>query len=169
MGKGDILASGGKRANFMMGGDSKDAPIDLKNVAPEETEKLADLVDNSAIFSPKAPAVIYRGKPMGDRVLVKRITRESNSQIVIPDAAKAKSDMGIVVGVGSGLVDITSGVRTPLDVRVGELVLFDRFAAVGGEVSLLDEKGEESEHLILQACDILLSLEEVRTTDSAIQ
>lgn len=169
MGRGDALASGAKKATYSMGGDSKDAPVDLKNVAPEDTAELASLVDNSAIFAPKAPAVIYRGKPYGDRVLVKRITRESNSRIVIPDAAKAKSDMGIVVGVGNGLVDITTGRRTPLDIQEGQIVLFDRFAAVGGEVPLMDEKGEEAEHLILQACDVLLVLTEVRTGDSAIQ
>jgi len=114
--KGDSLASGAKRANFAMGGDSRNAPVDLKNVAPE-SEQLESLVDNSAAFTRPAPAVIYRGKPYGDKVLVKRITRESNSRIVIPDAAKAKSDMGIVVGVGNGLVDVTTGQRTPLDLR----------------------------------------------------
>ena len=166
--KGDSLASGAKRANFAMGGDSRNAPVDLKNVAPE-SEQLESLVDNSAAFTRPAPAVIYRGKPYGDKVLVKRITRESNSRIVIPDAAKAKSDMGIVVGVGNGLVDVTTGQRTPLDLQEGALVLFDRFAAVGQEVSLLDDQGREAEHLILQACDILLTLQEVRTEDSAIQ
>lgn len=169
MGRGDQLASGAKKASFSMGGDDKDAPVELKNVAPEDGPQLVSHVDNSRLFERPKPAVIYRGKPMGDRVLVKRLNRESASLIVIPDSAKAKSDMGIVVGVGDGLVDITTGRRTALNLREGEIVLFDRFAAVGQEVLLHDQKGQEAEHLILQACDILLTLEEVHNADTAIQ
>lgn len=168
MGRGDALASGAKKATFAMGGDERDAPVELKNVAPE-SEQLHSHVDNSKLFVPQKPAITYRGRPLGDRVLVKRLTRESASLIVIPDSAKAKSDMGIVVGVGDGLVDITTGRRTPLNVEPGELVLFDRFAAVGQEVALMDEKGEEAEHLILQACDILLVLSKVHNEGTPIQ
>jgi len=157
---GDALARGAKRASFMMPAAHKDEPVELRNVAPEGPE-LVSHVDNSHLFTRKSPSVRYKGKPLGDRVLVKRITKENNSGIIIPDSAQAKSDMGIVVGVGNGLVDITTGQRTPLDVNEGDLVLFDRFAAVGQEVTLADEKGEESEHLILQAHDILLTLEKV--------
>lgn len=159
---GDALARGAKRASFMMPTAAKDASVELKNVAKEGPE-LVSHVDNSAIFRKAAPAVRYKGKPLGDRVLIRRIPKESNSLIVIPEAARAKSDMGIVAGVGDGLVDITTGKRTPLSVREGELVLFDRFAAVGQEVTLVDAEGNESEHLILQACDILLSLEKVES------
>jgi|SRR6185437_6673213 len=157
---GDALARGAKRASFMMPVAKKDEPVELRNVAPEGPE-LVSHVDNSKLFARKTPSVRYKGKPLGDRVLVKRITKESNSSIIIPDAARAKSDMGVVVGVGDGLVDITTGKRTPLNVSEGEIVLFDRFAAVGQEVTLADENGEESEHLILQAHDILLTLTKV--------
>jgi len=159
MGRGDALASGAKAASFMMPPAHKNEPVELRNVAPEE--KLVSRVDNSSLFKRPAPSVRYKGKPLGDRVLVRRVTKENNSLIVIPDAAKAKSDMGIVVGVGDGLIDITTGKRTPVNVKEGEIVLFDRFAAVGQEVTLADQSGEEAEHLILQAHDILLTLERI--------
>jgi co-chaperonin GroES (HSP10) len=153
---GDALARGAKRASFMMPATAKNEPVELRNVAPEEP--LVSHVDNSTLlFKKPSPAARYKGKPMGDRVLVKRVARESNSMLIIPDAAQAKSDMGMVVSVGDGLVDITTGKRTPVDVEVGELVLFDRFAAIGQEITLADENGE-SEHLILQAHDVLLRL-----------
>lgn len=158
MGRGDALAAGAKSASFMMPNAHKDEPVELKNVAKPE---LVSHVDNSHLFKKSIPAVRYEGYPLGDRVLVKRVSKESGSLIIIPDAAKAKSDMGIVVGVGDGLVDITTGKRTPVNVEKGQLVLFDRFAAVGQEVSLIDENGEEAEHLILQAHDILLRLRKI--------
>lgn len=160
MGRGDALAAGAKSASFMMPTARKDEPVELRNVAKDGPE-LVSHVDNSHLFKTSTPAVRYRGKPLGDRVLVKRITKESGSLIVIPESARAKSDMGVVIGVGDGLVDITTGKRTPVNVHAGELVLFDRFAAVGQEVTLADENGEESEHLILQAHDILLTLEKI--------
>lgn len=167
MGRGDALASGAKRATFG-GGDRRDSPVVLHNVAPE-AEQLSSHVDNSRLFERPRPAVTYKGRPLGDRVLVKRVERDSASLIVIPDSAKAKSDMGIVVGVGDGLVDITTGRRTPVNASEGDLVLFDRFAAVGQEVTLMDETGAEGEHLILQACDILLVLAEVRRVNTPTQ
>ena len=160
MGRGDALASGAKAASFMMPHARKDDPVELRNVAPEGPN-LVSHVDNSHLFKKAAPAVRYEGYPLGDRVLVKRVTKETGSLIVIPDAAKAKSDMGIVVGVGDGLVDITTGKRTPVNVEKGQIVLFDRFAAVGQEVTLVDEYGEKAEHLILQAHDILLRLKKI--------
>jgi len=160
MGRGDALASGAKSASFMMPTARKDEPVDLRNVAKDGPE-LVSHVDNSHLFKKSVPAVRYEGYPLGDRVLVKRVSKESGSLIIIPDAAKAKSDMGVVVGVGDGLVDITTGKRTPVNVEKGQLVLFDRFAAVGQEVSLIDENGEECEHLILQAHDILLRLRKI--------
>lgn len=156
MGKGDALASGQKKATFAMGGDSKDAPITLRNVAPE-TDEIVSHVDNSAaLFSRKKPSVFYKGKPLGDMVLVERIKHESNSLVIIPDSAKGKSDVGRVTGVGH---------KAP-SVHEGDLVLFDKFAAVGMEVSLLDASGEEREHLVLREHDILLILEEVRPAET---
>jgi len=157
---GDALARGAKRASFMMPTAHKDEPVELRNVAPEGPE-LVSHVDNSHLFSKKAPAVRYRGKPLGDKVLVKRVERESDSLIVIPDSAKANSDMGVVVSVGDGLVDITTGKRTPLNVKSGDLVLFDRWAATGQEIKLADESGGESEHLLIRDFDILLILEKL--------
>jgi chaperonin GroES len=153
----DSLAQGAKSASFMMPTADKNSPIELRNVAPEEP--LQSHVDNSAMFARKKPSIIYRGKPIGEMVLVKRIERESNSAIILPDSAKGKSDMGIVVSAGDGAIDQLTGMRTPLNVREGEMILFDKFAAVGMEITLMDEHGDEAEHLILREHDILLILE----------
>lgn len=157
---GDRLASGAKSAVFSGGSPRKDDPIQFNKTVCQDAPQLVSHVDNSHLFKSSAPSARYRGKPLGDRVLVKRVTKESNSMIVLPESAKAKSDMGVVMGVGDGLVDITTGRRTPVNVEIGDLVLFDRFAAVGQEVMLADGN-VESEHLILQAADILLTLEKV--------
>lgn len=164
-GSGDKLARGAKAANFTMGGGKKDDPIELKNVAAPDAcgeDVLHSRVDNSALFAKKKPVVYYKGTPLADMVLVRRVQKQSNSMIVLPDSAQAKSDMGIVAGVGVGAVDITTGQRTPLSVQEGDLILFDKFASVGMEVSLLDANGDEQEHLILREHDILLKLTEVR-------
>lgn len=150
--KGDALASGAKSAVFVMGGDSKDAPIALRNVAPEE-ERLVSHVDNSAVlFQPKKKVPYYKAKrPLSDRILVKRLeSRASNSPIIIPDSARGQSDVGVVIAVSpfskSGL-------------EAGALILFDKFAIVGQEIMLGDEYGELSEHLMVQDCDILMEIE----------
>lgn len=153
MGRGDSLASGAKSATFQMGGDDRDAPIDLRNVAPEEPEGIASHVDNSKVlFIPQKPQTYYRAKnPLSDRILVKRVEhRESNSPIIIPDSALGKSDLGVVVAVSQ---------FSKTGLEPGSLVLFDKFAAVGMEIKLGDQFGNVSEHLIVQDCDILLEME----------
>lgn len=167
MGKGDALASGQKSATFQMGGDDRDAPVVLHNVADEN--ELPDVIDNSALFIPKQPTVVYKGKPLGDMVLVKRIERESYSSIVIPDSAKGKSDTGIVTGVGPGIISPLTGHRTSLSVQEGDLVLYDKFAAVGQEIKLMDESGEESEQLILREHDILLTLTAIKLGEPHVE
>jgi chaperonin GroES len=171
--KGDALASGAKKQTFCMAGESKDAPIELKNVAPEEPNDIVSHVDNSASFAKKAeqrkPTIWYEGSPLSDMVLVKRVERDSNSLIVLPDSAKGKSDTGVVVSVGPGVIDRYTGERTQLCIQPGELILFDKFAAVGMEISLIDADGDEAEHLILREHDILLRLQAVQRVESSVQ
>jgi len=88
-------------------------------------------------------------RPLHDRVLVKRVEAEEKTPggIIIPDTAKEKPVEGEVLAVGPGARDETGAVR-PLDVKVGDHVLFGKWA--GTEV-IID--GED--RLILKEADIL--------------
>src|SRR5437762_5344207 len=88
-------------------------------------------------------------KPLGDRVVVKASTRETvtKSGIVLPDTAKEKPQEGEVLAVGPGKI-LDNGKRTTLEVKVGEKVLFAKYA--GTEVKM---DGEE--YLILRESDIM--------------
>ena len=87
--------------------------------------------------------------PLGDRVVVQPSDREetTKSGIVIPDTAKEKPQRGTVIAVGEGRRD-DDGNRIPLDVEVGQEVLFAKYG--GTEFKLDDE-----EYLILAERDIL--------------
>jgi len=92
-------------------------------------------------------------RPLQDRVIVKRIAEEEKTKggIIIPDAAKEKPQQGKIIAVGKGKVN-DDGKLTPLDVKVGDKVLFAKYS--GSEVKL---DGEE--HLIMREEDILGVLE----------
>jgi chaperonin GroES len=88
-------------------------------------------------------------RPLHDRVLVKRIEAEERTPggIIIPDTAKEKPVEGEVLAVGAGARDETGKVQ-PLDVKVGDRVLFGKWS--GTEV-LID--GED--RVIMKESDIL--------------
>ena len=88
-------------------------------------------------------------RPLGDRVLVKRIKEEERTKggIVIPDTAKEKPKEGKVVAVGKGKRG-DDGKLIPLEVRSGDKILFGKYS--GSEVKL---DGEE--HVIMREEDIL--------------
>ena len=88
-------------------------------------------------------------RPLGDRVLVKRIKEEERTKggIVIPDTAKEKPQEGKVVAVGKGKYG-DDGKLIPLEVRSGDKILFGKYS--GSEVQL---DGEE--HMIMREDDIL--------------
>ena len=88
-------------------------------------------------------------RPLGDRVLVKRVEEESKTKggIIIPDTAKEKPQEGEVVAVGSG-AKAEDGKVTPLDVKAGDRILFGKWS--GTEVKV---DGEEL--LIMKESDIL--------------
>jgi len=92
-------------------------------------------------------------KPLGDRVVVKPLGREemTKSGIVLPDTAKEKPQRGTIIAAGEGRRD-DDGDRIPLDVSVGDQVLFAKYA--GTEFKLEDE-----ELLILAEKDILAVIE----------
>ena len=92
-------------------------------------------------------------RPLHDRVVVKRIEEDTGTAggIIIPHTAKEKPQQGEVVAVGPGGRDETGKV-TPLDVSVGDRVLFGKWS--GTEVKI---DGEEL--LIMKESDILGVLE----------
>ena len=88
-------------------------------------------------------------RPLGDRVLVKRVEEEQKTKggIIIPDTAKEKPQEGEVVAVGPGARD-ESGKIQPLDVKAGDRILFGKWS--GTEVKI---DGEEL--LIMKESDVL--------------
>ncbi len=88
-------------------------------------------------------------KPLEDRIVVQVLEAEQTtaSGIVIPDTAKEKPQEGRVLAVGPGRFD-DSGKRIPLDVNVGDVVIFSKYG--GTEV-----KYDGKELLLLNARDIL--------------
>ena len=92
-------------------------------------------------------------KPLEDRVLVKPLDAEQTtaSGLVIPDTAKEKPQEGEVMAVGPGRWDEDGENRVPLDVSVGDKVLYSKYG--GTEV-----KYQGEEFLILSARDVLAVL-----------
>ena len=88
-------------------------------------------------------------RPLGDRVLVKRVEEETKTKggIIIPDTAKEKPQEGEVVAVGPGARE-ESGKVQPLDVKPGDRILFGKWS--GTEVKL---DGEDL--LIMKESDIM--------------
>ena len=88
-------------------------------------------------------------QPLGDRVVVKALARETvtKSGLVLPDTAKEKPQEGEVLAVGPGKVQ-DNGKRTTPEVKVGERVVFARYA--GTEIKI---DGEE--YLILRESDVM--------------
>ena len=68
-------------------------------------------------------------KPLGDRIVIKVIedTEQTSGGIFIPDSAKEKPQKGEVVAVGLGKMN-DKGEREPMDVKVGDTVLYAKYA-----------------------------------------
>ncbi len=92
-------------------------------------------------------------KPLEDKIIIKQAPAETTtaSGLVIPDSAKEKPQQGEVLAVGPGTRN-DKGERIPVDVKVGDEVLYSRY---GG--TKLTYKGEE--YLIVSARDILAVLQ----------
>ena len=89
-------------------------------------------------------------KPLEDRIVVKSLEAEQTtaSGLVIPDTAKEKPQEGEVLAVGPGRFDDNGNERVPLDVKVGDKVIYSKYG--GTEVKYGGE-----EYLILSARDVL--------------
>jgi len=92
-------------------------------------------------------------RPLADRVLIKRIENEEKKvgSIIIPDTAKEKPQKGEIVAVGNGKTN-DKGERVALEVKVGDHVLFSKYA--GNEI-----KVDSQEYLIMREDDILAVFE----------
>ena len=92
-------------------------------------------------------------KPLEDRIVVQANEAETTtaSGLVIPDTAKEKPQEGTVIAVGPGRFD-DNGKRVPLDVKVGDTVLYSKYG--GTEVKYGGE-----EYLVLSARDVLAVIE----------
>jgi chaperonin GroES len=88
-------------------------------------------------------------RPLGDRLLVKRLEEEEKSKggIIIPDSAKEKPQEGQVVAVGKGKM-LDDGKMVALEVKAGDKILFGKYAGT-------DVKIEGEEHLIMREDDVL--------------
>ncbi len=94
-------------------------------------------------------------RPLHDRVLVKPYEEEEKKTkggIIIPDTAKEKPQRGKVVAVGEGRI-LENGERVPLCVKVGDEVIFGKYA--GTEIEIDDEK-----YLVMREEDIYAIIEE---------
>ena len=86
-------------------------------------------------------------RPLHDRVLVRRVEAEEKTAggIIIPDSAKEKPAEGEIVAVGEGARD-EDGDRIPLDVKVGDKVLFGKWSGtevkIGGEDLLIMKESD---------------------------
>jgi chaperonin GroES len=93
-------------------------------------------------------------KPLEDRIVVKPLDAEQTtaSGLVIPDTAKEKPQEGEVLAVGPGRWDDEGEKRIPLDVSIGDVVLYSKYG--GTEVKFAGD-----EYLILSARDVLAIIE----------
>ncbi|HEY3201658.1 MAG TPA: co-chaperone GroES [Actinomycetes bacterium] len=93
-------------------------------------------------------------KPLEDRVVVQPLDAEQTtaSGLVIPDTAKEKPQEGVVLAVGPGRFDEDGEKRIPLDVKVGDVVLYSKYG--GTEVKYNNE-----DYLVLSARDLLAIVE----------
>jgi chaperonin GroES len=93
-------------------------------------------------------------RPLHDRILVRRLEEDGEQRIggiIVPDSAKEKPQQGEVIATGNGKIK-EDGERQPLDVKVGDLILFGKYTKQ--EVSV-----EGEEYLILREDEVLAVLD----------
>jgi chaperonin GroES len=111
----------------------------------EEDRTLAKATENKAS--------VKKLRPLGDRVVIKPTAREdmTKSGIVLPDTAKEKPQEGVILSAGPGKID-DNGKREPMDVKVGDKVLYAKYAGT-------EFKIEGDDLLIVSQKDILAIVE----------
>ena len=96
--------------------------------------------------------VLRNVRPLHDRLLVRRIEAKETAKggIIIPDTAKEKPQEGEVLAVGNGRI-LENGTKIPLDVKVGDRILFGKYTGT-------DIKIEGEDVLILREDEVLAVL-----------
>lgn len=99
--------------------------------------------------------------PLHDRVLVRRLEEKETAKggIIIPDTAKEKPQEAEVISVGAGKLN-KNGARFPLDVKVGDRILFGKYT--GSDIKIDDQ-----EYLILREEEILAIFTQVAKAASS--
>lgn len=92
-------------------------------------------------------------KPLGNRVLVRRLEQEEKLKggILLPDTAKKKQERAEIIAIGTGKKD-KNGNLIPMPVKIGDIVLMEKYS--GQEVKLNDQ-----EYVILRADDLIAIIE----------
>lgn len=100
-----------------------------------------------------AAATATKLRPLGDRVVIQPTPREemTKSGIVLPDTAKEKPQEGTIIAAGPGKLN-DEGEREPMDVKVGDKVLYAKYAGT-------EFKVDGDEYLIVSQKDILAVVE----------
>lgn len=95
--------------------------------------------------------------PLGDRIVVKQTRQEEvrASGLVIPDTAREKPQLGDVLAVGPGRLD-ENGKRLPIDVKIGDRVLYAKYS--GQEIPRGVFGDTDEEYMVLKESDILAKL-----------
>jgi len=131
-----------------------------------ELEKLlASAVPVSTEPAPEAPAIVldapedrpefgYKATPRHSFLFVKPVPKEHKGRLIIPKAFESTSDMGFVHAAGPDVVDV----------KVGNLVLFDKYAEVGNRFTLLDEEGELVDMIQMREDNVTAIMERVCLT-----
>ena len=89
-------------------------------------------------------------KPLNNYVLIQRIEEDNKTAggIIIPDTAKEKPSRGRVIAVGDGAFE--NGARVPMTVKVGDTILFAKWASSANEVKI-----DGAEYVLIKETDIL--------------
>jgi chaperonin GroES len=129
---------------------------DEAGLTPATADRWSPLLDHSNLKgrSDVTTATKVPVKPLGDRIVVQPLEAEQTtaSGLVIPDTAKEKPQDGKVLAAGPGNWDDKGEKRIPLDVEVGDVVLYSKYG--GTEVKYSGE-----EYLVLSARDVLAVIE----------
>ena len=93
-------------------------------------------------------------KPLGDRVVAKRLEQEEVAKggIILPDSAQKKQEKALVVAIGPGKIN-DEGKTMPMPVKINDIILLDKYA--GQEISIDDD-----EFIIARADDIIALIEQ---------
>lgn len=99
-------------------------------------------------------------EPVGDRLIVKRMKEEVDKKIgslYVPEVSKEKPQQGLIIAVGNGKRN-DQGVRVPLDVKTGDIVLFGKYS--GQDITYEDEQ-----YMIMREEEIFGIVRETKNTE----